>query len=144
ANLDAASRTITTLPVQQVSVGGSELYSVDPDEVSSLLADLLVGEEVARDEIKVQVLNGNGVPGIGQEVAEKLIGAGFRVVLTGNARGMNYEKTLIITYDDSEEGVALAERAKKLVGVGEVQVSEQTQGIVDLTIVIGRDFLRTR
>jgi hypothetical protein len=89
-------------------------------------------------------LNGNGVPGIGQEVSERLIGAGFRVVLTGNARRLNYRKTLVITYDSSPEGQALAERARDLIGVGEVQVSAQQQGIVDLTIVIGKDFLRTR
>ena len=142
--LEVADRTITTLPVQQVSVGGSELYAVDPTEVAALMEDLLSSATGPRDEIKVQVLNGNGVPGIGQEVAAKLIGAGFRVVLTGNARRLNYATTLIITYDSSAEGQALAERARKLIGVGEVQVSEQSQGIVDLTIVIGKDFLRRR
>jgi hypothetical protein len=144
AALDIDQRTITTLPVQQVSVGGSELYQVDRDEVAALMNDLLSGVTGPREEVKVQVLNGNGVPGIGQEVAEKLIAAGFRVVLTGNAPRLNYEKTLVITYDDSAEGQALAERARKLIGVGEVQVSNQAQGIVDLTIVIGKDFLRTR
>lgn len=144
ASLDRTARTITTLPVQQVSVGGSELYSVDVAEVHALVSDLGLGSGVPRNEVRVQVLNGNGVPGIGQEVAEVLIGAGFRVVLTGNARRLNYEDTLIITYDDSEQGQALAERVRKLVGVGEVQISEQSQGIVDLTIVIGKDFLRTR
>jgi anionic cell wall polymer biosynthesis LytR-Cps2A-Psr (LCP) family protein len=144
AGLDVAERTITALPVEQVSVGGSELYLVEPAEVAALMQDLLSGVTAPTDEVKVQVLNGNGVPGIGQEVAKKLIGAGFRVVLTGNARKMNYEQTLIITYDDSTAGQALAERARKLIGVGQVQVSEQSQGIVDLTIVIGKDFLRTR
>lgn len=144
ASLDRTARTITSLPVQQVSVGGSELYSVEAAEVETFIADLGLGSGAPRDEVKVQVLNGNGVPGIGQEVAEILIGAGFRVALTGNARRLNYEETLIITYDDSEQGQALAERVRKLVGVGEVQISEQSQGIVDLTIVIGKDFLRTR
>jgi hypothetical protein len=145
AALDPTQRTLTTLPVHQVSVGGSELYATDPEEISTLLNDLLAGiASATEDETRVQVLNGNGVPGIGQEVAQKLIAAGFRVVLTGNARRLDYEKTLIITYDASEAGQALAERARKLIGVGEVQVSEQSQGIVDLTIVIGKDFLRTR
>lgn len=144
AELDRTERTITTLPVQQVSVGGSELYSVDRTELAAALDDLSIEAGEPRNEVKVQVLNGNGVPGIGQEAAEKLIAAGFRVVLTGNARHLNYPKTLVITYDDSEEGIALAERARKLIGVGEVQISSQAQGIVDLTIVIGKDFLRTR
>lgn len=144
ARLDGTERTITTLPVQQVSVGGSELYQVDREEVASFLSDLLSGVGQPVDDIRVQVLNGNGVPGIGQEVAAVLIDAGYRVVLTGNAPRLNYRKTLVITYDDSPEGLALAERTKRLIGLGEVQVSGQSQGIVDLTIVIGRDFLRTR
>ena len=144
AGLDRSSRTITSLPVEQVSVGGSELYSVDHAEVVALLEDLGLGARTQQDEMRVQVLNGNGVPGIGQEVAKRLIDAGFRVVLTGNARRLNYQTTLIITYDDSEAGRALAERARGLIGIGQVQVSEQSQGIVDLTIVIGKDFLRTR
>lgn len=144
AGLGGSNRTLTTLPVEQVSVGGSELYSVDQEEVRALLADILSGIAPAGDEVKVQVLNGNGVPGIGQEVAERLIGAGFRVVLTGNAPRLNYEKTLVVTYDDSPEAQAVADRARELIGVGTVQVSAQQQGIVDLTIVIGKDYLRTR
>ena len=144
AGLDATSRILTSLPVEQVSVGGSELYSVDQAEVRALLADVLEGVRPAGEEIKVQVLNGNGVPGIGQEIAERLIGAGFRVVLTGNAPRLDYAQTLVVTYDDSPEGRAAAERARELIGVGTVQVSAQQQGIVDLTIVIGKDYLRTR
>ena len=142
AALEPTARTISTLPVTQVSVGGSELYSVNRDEVVAFLSDTLDVAQQSDDDIRVQVLNGNGVPGIGQEVAERLVGAGFRVVLTGNARRLDYERTLVITYDDTDEGRAAAERARRLLGVGEVQVSVQEQGIVDLTIVVGRDFLR--
>jgi NAD(P)-dependent dehydrogenase (short-subunit alcohol dehydrogenase family) len=99
---------------------------------------------VAADEIEVQILNGNGVPGIGQEVAQRLIAHGFRVLLTGNAQRLDYKKTLIVTYDSSPQGQAMAERARELLGVGVVQVATQRQDIVDLTIVVGRDFLRAR
>lgn len=142
ARLESTDRTVSTLPVNQVSVGGSELYAVNREEVVAFLSDTLAVAPQSGDDIRVQVLNGNGVPGIGQEVAERLVGAGFRVVLTGNARRLDYERTLVITYDDSDEGRAAAERARRLLGVGEVQVSVQEQGIVDLTIVVGRDFLR--
>jgi hypothetical protein len=74
-----------------------------------------------------------------------LIGEGFQVVLTGNAPGFpgrTYPHTLIITYDPSSQGQARADRARRLLGVGKVQISEQQQGIVDLTIVVGKDFPR--
>jgi polyisoprenyl-teichoic acid--peptidoglycan teichoic acid transferase len=94
------------------------------------------------EDVRVQILNGNGVPGIGQDVARKLVGQGFRLILSGNAQRLDYRKTLVITYENSEQGIALAERARDLIGVGEVQVSAQEQGIVDLTIVVGKDYLR--
>ncbi len=67
---------------------------------------------------------------------------GFEVVLSGNARRLNYDKTLIITYDPSAEGLEIARRVRELLGVGEVQVSSQPQGIVNLTVLVGKDFLR--
>lgn len=142
AGLDPVDRSIVPLPVQQVSVGGSELYAVDAAEVERFMTQTLGLQGGRTDDVRVQVLNGNGVPGIGQEVAEKLVGAGFRVVLTGNARRLNYRRTLIITYDDSDEGRRIAEEARTLLGVGEIQISVQEQGIVDLTIVVGKDFLQ--
>jgi hypothetical protein len=99
-------------------------------------------EPVTDDDVRVQVLNGNGVPGIGEEVAARLQGEDFRVILSGNAQRLDYRKTLIVTYDESPQGQKQAERAQDLLGVGEVQVSAQGQGIVDLTIVVGKDFVR--
>ncbi|HYN35551.1 MAG TPA: LCP family protein [Actinomycetota bacterium] len=136
-------RTLATLPVRQVSVGGDELYEVDTDALPEFMEDTLGSKPSLGQEVRVQILNGNGVPGIGEKVAEKLNSENFRVLLSGNARSLDYEETLIVTYDSSEEGLAIAERAQKLLGVGEVQVSAQGQGIVDLTIVVGKDFLRT-
>lgn len=143
ADLPRLAFTLTSLPVRPVSAGDDELYATDADEVSGFVAATFSHVRRPQDEVRVQILNGNGVPGIGQKVAERLVGRGFRVILSGNARRLNYAKTLIVTYDRSAEGQALAERAKELIRVGEVQVSAQHQGIVDLTIVIGEDFLST-
>jgi hypothetical protein len=144
ARLQGADRALTTLPVTPVSVGGSELFESDTEEIATFMRATLGVEPSTAEQARVQILNGNGEPGIGREVAERLVGHGFRVVLTGNAPRLDYRKSLIVTYDHGPEGVALAERAKELLGVGKVQVSAQAQGIVDLTIVVGKDFLRTR
>ncbi|MDQ3987410.1 MAG: LCP family protein [Actinomycetota bacterium] len=138
----ADERSLATLPVTQVSVGGDELYQSDEKELRTFLKDTLGSQPSIGDEVRVQILNGNGVPGIGEKVAERLSGENFRVILSGNARTLDYQRTLIVTYDPSEKGQAVAERARELIGVGEVQVSGQGQGIVDLTIVVGKDFLR--
>ena len=133
---------LASIPARQVSVGGTELYETDEAELARFVEETIGVSPSARDEIRVQILNGNGTPGIGQQVARKLVGEGFRVILSGNARRLNYRKTLIVTYDSSDQGLATAERAKALVGTGEVQIATQEQGIVDITIVVGRDFPR--
>ena len=141
--MQGVDRSIALLPVIQVSVGGSEMYATEVNDLVAFL-EVTVGHAARPpDQIEVQVLNGNGRPGVGEEVAERLIGHGFRVVLSSNAPNFDYEKTLIITYEDTEAGDAIAEQAKQLIGLGEVQISAQSQGIVDLTIVVGKDFLRT-
>ncbi|HEV2757866.1 MAG TPA: LCP family protein [Actinomycetota bacterium] len=136
-------RTLALLPVRQIGVGGSELYQVDEDEVKKYLARAVGAQAVAGREVRIQILNGNGSPGVGQLVAERLGGEGFRVILSGNARRLNYRQTLVITYDRTSKALDLAERTRDLIGVGEVQVGAQSQGIVDLTIVVGKDFLQT-
>ena len=143
AAADPANRSLASLPVRQVGVGGGELYQADEDEVEGFLEETVGAQAVAGREVRVQILNGNGAPGIGQYVAERLGGEGFRVILSGNARRLNYRETLVITYDRSPKGLGLAERTRDLIGVGEVQVAAQSQGIVDLTIVVGKDFLET-
>lgn len=143
AAADTSDRTLALLPVRQVGVGGSELYQGDEEEVEEFLRDTVGEQAVSGKEVRVQILNGNGAPGIGQYVAERLGGEEFRVILSGNARRLNYRETLVITYDRSAKGLGLAERTRDLIGVGEVQVAAQSQGIVDLTIVVGKDFLET-
>lgn len=144
ASLPSASRSLRTLSVSPLQVPGATLYVAEASEIEAFVTDVAGAEVATQDQVRVQILNGNGEPGIGQEVATRLVGEGFRVILSGNARSLDHEETLIITYDSDAESRALAERARELLGVGEVQVSTQDQGIVDLTIVVGKDFLRTR
>ena len=144
AALDVGDRTLTMLPVREVGVARGSLYSTDSEEVASFIEGALGAVPTPGGEVRVQVLNGNGVPGIGSEVDERLVEGGFRVVLSGNAQRLDHATTRVITYDRSQDGIAAAERASELLGVGEVQISAQQQGIVDLTIVVGRDFLRER
>ena len=142
AELPPEGRTLANLPAQQVSVGGEQLYQVEEEQVAEFIAATIGGTDDFGNAVGVQILNGNGVPGIGQEVAQRLMGGEFRVILSGNARDLDTQRTRIVSYDQSAAGLEAAERARQLLGVGEVQVSSQGQGIVDLTIVVGKDFLR--
>lgn len=140
AKVDESGLTLTTLPVTQLSAGDTQLYSARPRELAAILEDAVEYLPVAGDTVDIQILNGNGVPGVGEEVAARLVGHGYRIALTGNADRLNYRRTLVVAYDRSLGGEGLARRVRDLLRVGEVQVASQGQGIVDLTIVVGKDF----
>lgn len=142
AGLADGDRRVATLPVEQVSVGGDELYQTDSSGLASWLDDTVGSRTVDTDEVRIQILNGNGVPGIGQQVAATLGGAEYRLILGGNAPRLDYRRTQIVTYDDSPAGIAIANRIAEVLGVGEVKTSGVGQDIVDVTIVVGKDFLR--
>jgi LytR cell envelope-related transcriptional attenuator len=91
-----------------------------------------------REVLPLIVLNGSGEPGIGESVAERVIGGGFRVVVSENASSFDHDRTLVVVA--SEDVRALGERVRDLLGIGEVQVAGPASGIADVTVVVGKDF----
>jgi polyisoprenyl-teichoic acid--peptidoglycan teichoic acid transferase len=139
-SVPSANVAITSLPVDEEVVGATDLYSIDDEGIRSFVTDTF-GAAPSADDVRVQVLDGSGDPGAVQAVAERLVGQGFRIVLSGNADNLNYDDTHIVTYESTPEAQAVGERARELLGTGDLQVSVQQQGIVDLTIVVGKDFI---
>lgn len=126
---------------------GAATYRVDEpaarEAVGSLLADS-APRDGGSGPVRVQVLNGIGVPGIGQDVAARLEGGGFRIVLTDNASSFDFADTRVVIYDEQPESVDAARRVQERLGVGTILVSRQPQTVVDLTIVVGADFAAQR
>ena len=137
----------TLLPVTPFGAAddsGTITYKPDPEGVTRLvegpLADSVPGSATA-EGLRIQVLNGVGTPGIGQEVDSRLEGGNFRIVLTDNARSFDFAETRILIYAEDERSLAAAEQVQRRLGVGTIQLSRQPQSVVDLTIVVGADFL---
>lgn len=138
---------VRTLPVSPVGSGEEESYRLDEERADRLVAERLapsVPTGRAEDGRALQILNGNGAPGIGQHVAQQLIPEGFRVVKTGNADRFDHAETRIIVYSDDPQQVAVAERIRELLGVGRVEYSRQPFSVADVTVVVGLDFLEQR
>lgn len=91
-----------------------------------------------RPPVPVSVLNGSGLPGIGEEVAARLLPAGFRVVESGNADTFKHNVTQVAAI--GVENQAAAARALRALGVGKLALSKISSGLVDVTIVVGKDF----
>jgi polyisoprenyl-teichoic acid--peptidoglycan teichoic acid transferase len=135
--------TTLTLPVSPLGTGRDDLYRVDASRATQLIEERLAASrptEATGAGRSLQVLNGNGVPGIGQQVAERLQPGGYRILLTGNADRFTHETTRIVVYDDSSEQLAIARDIQERLGAGEIERSGTPQSVVDVTIVVGRDF----
>ena len=132
--LDAArGASVAVLPAEEVPGG---LLRTDPEVVrQTVTAAFGVAD---REVLPVIVLNGSGVPGIGEAVAERLIPGGFRVVVSENASSFDHATTLVVV--PSEAHRSLGERVRDLLGVGQVQVAGPASGLADVTVVVGKDF----
>ncbi|HSH61403.1 MAG TPA: LCP family protein, partial [Acidimicrobiales bacterium] len=118
---------------------GGELYKVRGDELSRLVAGVFptsAGQGLA-GRPRVQVLNGTGAVEVADAVRAKL-GAGFDVRLTGNAANFAYERTEIVFYDRDQE--AVADRLRQALGVGALVLSRRPLDVVDVTVIVGKDF----
>jgi polyisoprenyl-teichoic acid--peptidoglycan teichoic acid transferase len=146
---DAALRGVLAyqlLPVAPFGAADEALgtsYQIAEDEAAALVARHLAGSVPAegdRTTLAVQVLNGVGVPGIGQAVDRALDGLPVRIVRTDNARSFDFPETQVLVYDEDPATVAAARQVQQALGVGTVLVSRQPQSVVDLTVVVGADF----
>lgn len=121
-----------------VGTSGGELYQVSTEELGRFLESTFPGAEAPADRPQAQVLNGTGGVEVTAHAAEKLVPAGIRVALTGNAPRFDYKTTQIIFYDEAQE--ELAREAQKALGVGRLVLSRRPLDVVDVTIIIGADF----
>lgn len=136
-------RTYDVMPVTPVGGDGpaGEAFRLDVEslaaQINGFFGRMLLG---GGDRPRLQLLNGNGTPEAGIAVAQRLIPAGFYLVDTGNARSFNFARTKIVIYSREAEAQAMAERLRKLLKLGEIEIGLRPQTSVDVTVVIGKDF----
>ena len=129
------------LPVQALGAtpDDGELYQVDDAAVRELVGALFPGQKPgASVRPRLQILNGTGAVGLAQQVADRVLSLGVEVKLTGNAGRLDYQETQIVFYRRGDE--AVAERVQKALGVGRLVFSRNPLDVVDVTVIVGRDF----
>jgi len=134
---------VRSLQVSSVGSGDQVSYRINEARVEAMIDERLaesrptVAGEGGR---RLQMLNGNGIPGVGQQVAERLRPGGFRLVESGNAASFDVPATRIIVYRDDPAQLRAAQEVRDLLGVGQIEVSEVPVSVVDITIIVGLDF----
>jgi hypothetical protein len=127
----AAGAGALTLPT--TVVGGSTTVASLAD-----LDTLMSRSFGTKPPTPVIVQNGSGFAGVGETVADLLVPAGFRVVVSENATTFNHPHTTIIA--NGSDKVGEAKGVRHALGVGRVRLSRVPSGVGDVTIVVGKDF----
>ncbi|MGI8683935.1 MAG: LCP family protein [Acidimicrobiales bacterium] len=137
--LVAGSVRTRVLPVEAFGTGAAEgeLYRVREAELAEMVATAFPSA-AASDRPRVQILNGTGAVGLAEAVRNKL-GAGFSVGLTGNADTFDHATTEVVYYDRAKQ--AMAKRVRDALGVGTLVFSRNPLDVVDVTVVVGKDFV---
>ena len=129
------------LPVEAFGTAATEgeLYRVRDEELVRMVADVFPSARGSGPATRprVQILNGTGTVGLADAVRNKL-GPSFDVRLTGNAASFDHPTTEVVFYDRDER--AAAERVRSALGVGQLVFSRRPLDVVDVTIIVGKDF----
>jgi hypothetical protein len=129
---DAHGATVVDLPTTHVF----GLLKVDPDGVAAMLDSSF--KDSVTGLVRVIVQNGNGRPGMGQQVGELLAPYGYRVIGSQNGTSFNEPQTKILA--SGQEYMRWAEEARGVLRAGMVYLDPQPTGIADIVIIVGRDF----
>ncbi|MBD3274127.1 MAG: hypothetical protein GF372_02390 [Candidatus Marinimicrobia bacterium] len=90
-------------------------------------------------DVWVEVLNGNGVPGVAAEYTEFLREEGFDVQNTENADNFSYENTLVIARSENRQKAYAVARALQI-DTSRVQSNIDPSLQLDVTVILGDDY----
>ncbi len=140
------------LPGEPKYIKGISYWIPDVDKVKEIVNEYFISKEdkgkVVHKEkkekefnwkdVRIEILNGNGAPGMAAKVSKKLREAGIaNIVKIGNADSFTYKKTEILYRTGFED------YAKKIGEIfGTPIIKEKERSGVDITIIVGADYLK--
>jgi len=92
---------------------------------------------VVQKVVKVEVLNGCGAAGLAKKFTDYLRLKGFDVVNVGNAENFDFPETIVV---DRMGDIASAWQIARAIGVNNVIQQKDEDLMVDVTLILGRDF----
>ncbi|WP_019907112.1 LCP family protein [Thermoanaerobacter indiensis] len=133
------------LPGEGRYEGNTSYFFVDNIKVQEIVKELF-SDEVSTSNtsttsfaenknIKVEVLNGAGIPGLATKYAEVLKNEGFDVVKIGNVIGMTFTSSHVYARTDEER----AEKVAKTLFITNVEKDISPDANVDVTVILGKD-----
>ena len=131
-----------TVPVKKFRFEKTVVHTTDTEKLPGFIKKYVKTDyqKPAGARTRVEILNGNGVPGIGQKVASQLDLGAFQIVNSANADNFDHPETVIIIYGNDKDTVSAAEKIKNELEVGRIESHPKNQDIADITIIVGKDY----
>lgn len=142
-DLSVGPLAVETLPVVRPPAEGDDdeepTFLPDVEGIEALVAELIPFPRSPRPGVRprVRVLSGTSDVEAARRLAPQLPSLGLEVVIVGNARSLDHERTTIAHLGPAEEDEARAIR--ELLGTGEVLVDPQPSDVVEITVTLGAD-----
>jgi len=140
-NIREAGIGVEKIPGKTIYRDWMSYWQVDILATTQLFKELDRGLEEKEEIVRVEVLNGCGRAGIAFQLAQDLRKEGLDVVNIGNARNFKYRKTLVLNKSGKK---GLAGKVARAIGCGEPQDRIEKKALVDVTVIIGKDYLSYR
>ena len=140
-NIREAGIGVEKIPGKTIYRDWMSYWQVDTLATTQLFKELDRGLEEKEEIVRVEVLNGCGRAGIAFQLAQDLRKEGLDVVNIGNARNFKYRKTLVLNKSGKK---GLAGKVARAIGCGEPQDRIEKKALVDVTVIIGKDYLRMK
>jgi len=137
-NIREAGVEVEKIPGKTIYRDWMSYWQVDILATTQLFKELGRGLKEKEEIIRVEVLNGCGRAGIAFQLARNLRKEGLDVVNIGNARNFKYRKTLVLNKSGKK---GLAGKVARAIGCGEPQDRIEKKALVDVTVIIGKDYL---
>jgi anionic cell wall polymer biosynthesis LytR-Cps2A-Psr (LCP) family protein len=140
-SLEGAALQQGTIPVKEFKFEKTTVHRVDTPALPAFEKKYLdVSPTSAGKRYRVEVLNGNGVPGIGEQVAARLDLDTFQIVNSANADSFEHAETVIIIYSQDAATVKAAEKLRNELEVGRIEAHPDTQDMADISVIVGKDY----
>ena len=94
-------------------------------------------------DVEIEILNGCGEPGLAAQFSQLLRNKRVDVVRSENADHFEYEKTMLIQRNENVDGMKYVAAVLDfdINNPEKVMMSVDPNGDVDLTLIIGKDYL---
>lgn len=140
AKIDLEDARKVALPVKPLMMDNKVYFEPARESIDRLMEEVYGIKKKDRTRTaRIVILNGCGIPGIAGKVTDKLVQNGYKITESKNADNFNYAVTQIISF---KADLTVARKVREILGVGEVVRKRAPQDLVDLAVIIGKDYPR--